>query len=250
MRTFLLGSLIVAVLALSMAQSESALSQDAPMVEGNEPIVLNDQFTLLYYYFIYVDFEDTTYLLGEIENTPDSAAAAPVLLFEYFDDQGFSFGSDAISPLNAIVPAHGKMPFFSSYILGKSVDFGDWTSVQVTSGSPYSTVPQRDTSMLAFVGVPDEGLIANVGGVEAEIRNDGDSPLAELTLNVAFFDEQDRFIGMCGTGLGPIGLPPSKSAHFEMPDKYCEAFDTTILALDIPGDEQVTYKLIPVRWDT
>lgn len=249
MRKLLFRGLAVVVVTLSAAHPQFALSQDAPMVEGNEPIVLNDQFRLLYYYFIYVDSEDTTYLLGEIENTADSAAAAPVLLFEYFDDQGFSFGSDAISPLNAIVPAHGKMPIFSSNSLGTSVEFGDWTSVQVTAGSPYSTIPQRDTSKLVFDGVPPEGLIADVGGVEAEIRNDSDSPVVELSLNVAFFDEQDRFIGMCATALGPIGLPPGKSAHFEMPDKYCEAFDTTILALDVPGDEQVTYKLIPIRWD-
>jgi hypothetical protein len=230
----------IAILQESLLTATPSAGASPPF--ATKPIPISEDFVILYYYFAAGGASNRTYVLGELHNISDEPALAPLVVIEYFDENGFSYGKDAISPTRALVPAGGRTPFQAEQVLSGRFHPGEWSSETLTAG-PAVSADDPDFSVLRFDGVPAEGQRDEYAGKDGTLRNDGAVPIEDLLMMAAYYDEDDRFVGECFALLG-VGLPPGETVEFTVPED-CDVIEATSDALGAASDGPRTYQLIP-----
>jgi hypothetical protein len=240
----------VAELEAAVGESGAAVAPEnpspTPPISGlpaeSEPIAINADFAVLYYYFAYDDGELAVY--GEMQNVSSAGKLAPGIRFTFYDESGNSYGDDQAYPDGYWVEGGARMPFNWFSLLGGALAPGDWATVEVSAGDPALEYYVYDTSMLSIEEAPLEGPSESVSG---RILNSGSAPVTGVTMYVAYFDEEGVYVGSC-TGFSPSSdaiIPPGGGIRFEAGGGGCGTANTAITARDSQGP--FTQRLILVR---
>lgn len=198
----------------SSESEPTATSEPIDTASGDlaDAIPLTDAFVLLGYYF--VDTGDDLYLFGEMQNVSGQAAMAPTADFTFYDESGNVYGTEAVSPTSYWVPAGGRMPFQTLNVLGGALRPGDWADVQVTAGTPFWALEQVTLEGLEIQGGPLEGQVGDE--VQGTLLNTSPVPLGPITITVAYYDAEDRFVASCSGDYLDISIPPERSVRFDV----------------------------------
>jgi hypothetical protein len=208
----------------------------APAPTPSDPVPLNDAFELLYYYF--AQDASTLYVFGEIRNVSDQPAVAPAVVFTFLDEAGNAYGDQIVWPVVGWVPGGDRVPFQQLNVLGSALLPGDWADVSVTAGEPYGILEDLDPSNIEIQGIPLEGPVHPLHGT---IQNNGPESIGPLTITIAYYDEEDRFVGSCTGKYLDLAIPPGRSIRLDIPAGGCGFLSIAKQATNANGP--FTYRL-------
>lgn len=216
--------------------TEAPIEQIPAEPLGNfDSILLNEDFELLYYYFA---VDTSLYVFGEMRNVSDRPAIAPRVVLTFLDEDGNSYGDEVIFPDRSRVPGGERASFQMLNVLGSALLPGDWAEVVVTAGEPSGTLEDLEPLPVELEGIPLEGP---VGPLKGMLRNNGPEPIGPVTIQIAFYDNEDRFVGSCTGAYLDLTVPPQRSVRLEIPAGGCGFFSVATKATNAEGP--FTYRL-------
>jgi len=237
----------IAALETRVAELEAQLEPTpSPEIVGTptleeEPIRLNNSFSLLYYYFSTADDEINAY--GEIVNTGDGAAVAPEIVFTFLDDARNVLGEDTGRPLHGWVEAGATMPFDSYPLLSGALLPGDWAAVEVSGGDDVFLGNALDNSMLSVEDIPATGPIDSLDSENrGKVVNNGEGPVSGVAVMTAHYDEDGYFVGSCNDDFLDITIQPGRFGRFTIYDGDC--VNRTEAKVGRGSDGPYTYRII------
>lgn len=202
-----------------------------------DPVPLNDDFELLYYYFAVRSSK--VYVFGEMRNVGDEPAVAPRVIFTFLDEAGSPYGEEVIVPDLGRVPGAERVSFQALNVLDNALLPGEWAEVAVTAGEPVGSLADFEPLPLEIDGFQLEGPVAPLQGT---VRNTGPEPIGPVTIRIAFYDNEDRFVGFCSAAYLEVTIPPERSVRLEIPDGGCGFFNAATEATNATGP--FTYRLL------
>jgi hypothetical protein len=193
---------------------EPTPTTDVETVSGDqEPTPITAELQVAYYN-IFVAGSDLK-VRGEIINTTDQILQVPSVRFQFLDEDGLLLGEDQAPPIADWIGPRGRMPFaeFAS-LLGGALLPGDWSSINVVAGDP----PYYGNETYPFeLEVVDGDLEGEAGGeVTGRIRNNGEVAIGPISIDPAYYDQDDVFLGECFGDYIDLELQPGREARFSV----------------------------------
>lgn len=178
-------------------------------IPASEPIDLG--LGVFLYSYLLIDTDDGLYLAADLVNSSGSPMVVPSVTATYFDSDGAELGSDNLFHILTWADKDSHMPYSTSTVLDDAYELSEIDRVEFSiEPNSYYAIEEVDASNLEIVGVPLEGPEGSISG---RLKNNGTTPVSEISVVYALYDAEGIIVGSCYTYLD-VTIPPGKSAKF------------------------------------
>ena len=214
---------------------------------AHQPIPLGNGFELLYVYASEVtdDLMTGPVLLGEIRNTSETPAVAPVVRFDLLDASEMSLGYVDAMPLALYAPGEARVPLYADPVsfenTAPGVSPGQWSREAISVCDTGLALSDVDPTGLEIRNVRYEiDAVSDPGtfAIDGSVTNVSQAAMPYVDVVAPFYAPDGRFVGFDSQAI-VMGI----AAGAEVPFSLGSLRHSNQPGLD--PDEKVT----PVTWD-
>lgn len=210
-------------------------------IDGTRVKEIGFDFSLLYYHLVRTPSGESFY--GEIRNDSEKGQPIPLISLEFVASDGSVLGTEPVQAWLSWADAGERIPLQSESLLSGAVLSDSWESINLIAEESFWSVEEVSTEGLQIDSVPVEGEIGERSSLKGLVVNvDSEPKEGPIYVQVAHYDQDGRFIGLCIGDDIPINLAPGKSGSFSVPLGQCGWVNDAI-EHGVPRPEDTFYRL-------